>query len=339
VRFIALLCWVLLLSWLTHVLASPWWRAPNPVAVLLSETEALDTSAWQTLPKSASLSVLDEKALSVTRPPGAWGRALRVIDLPPDTRLIRLEARLGAMSSYRDTVTLFPKPVFHLRVDQGVQRYPLVERPMFFQRVHKIDELVTLPMGNEILELGLLAPPNLEWRVSGLTVTSVTEHRRYAQSFSAVIALWGLTVLWVVVKAWRRSRVPTALIGVVIAGVLVGVLSSRSQVVSAFHLIAKSVASIGGEVTANQFSSFMQAGHVILFAVLTLFALILRQRWLVQTWQVITGIFVLAIATEALQRHALGRSPDIQDLLFDTLGIMAGWMLFSVFRRLRRRSK
>ena len=91
---------------------------------------------------------------------------------------------------------------------------------------------------------------------------------------------------------------------------------------------------VGGQVTAGHFSTFMQSGHIGLFCVLTMTALIFRRQWYLTYIQILSGIFVLAIATEALQRHAFGRSPDVQDFIFDVFGIAIGTILFKLGRGL-----
>ena len=351
-RFFALMVWVLLLSLLTHAAASPSWRVPEITEVFLNPTQAADLSQWQvkpatttivSVPLSASellnrVSSGAESGFSMVLNPDSpkWGRAVRIVSVEPSEKLYRLKARLRTKATATERFTFFPAPVFHFSVSHGAQRYPFVARPTFLRNDVHIDEVIELTSGYEEIELSLITAPNSKWQLSNLSLSAVREHSRYNASFTALIGLWGLTFLWGAMKAWRRSRLPTLAVGGLLALVLIGVLSSRAQVMHFFGLISDTIRAVGGQIVAGHFSTFMQGGHIGLFCLVTVASLVFRKQWQLSFGQIISGVLVLAIATEALQRHAFGRSPELQDFMFDMLGIVIGVILYAICEKLIR---
>ena len=329
-RFFALFFWVLALSWLTHAAASPSWRTSNTVDVFLSSEQASNLSLWKVDRASTSIVEGADESILVNPDTDRWGRAMRDVAVSPTEKFYHLKATLRTDSNPTQRLTLFPKPVFHLFVKHGEQQYPFVERPMFFKNEVLIDEIIELTGTHDEVELSLVKAPNANWRLSNLSLSAVQVHKRYNGSFSVLIGLWGLTLLWGVTKAWRRSGLPTLVVGALLTVFLVGVLASRSQVVYLFDLLSNAIRSIGGQITAGHFAVFMQMGHIGLFCVLTVAALVSRHHWRLSYIQIILGMIVLAVATEALQRHVFGRTPDAQDFIFDVFGIAIGSLLLFV---------
>jgi len=333
VRFFALLLWVFALSWLTHEAASPSWRSPDTVAVFINPTQAAELSEWEVKPASTTIVAAPGPSMALNPDNDKWGRAVRTITVAPSENLYRLKATLSTDGDPLQRFTLFPVTVFHLRVNQGPQKYPLMERPMFFQHEVHIDEIIELKGRPEQVELSLITSANSNWRLSNLSFSAVREHSRYNISFSALIGLWALTLFWGLTKAWRRSPLPTLAVGGLLALVLLGVLSSRGQMLNLFSWFVGVATSIGGKLTKGDFSGLMQFGHIGMFCALTVVALVFRWRWKLNYSQIILGVVVLTIATEALQRHAFGRSPNMQDIIFDSLGIAAGAILYELVYR------
>ena len=332
-NFFALLVWVLVLSWLTQMAASPQWRASNFNPAVLSAADALDPDQWVASSESASPLIDDRGDLYVGRRDKRWGSVKRRVPLVIEgsssaNQLYRLQATLSTDKPWSDRLSLNPGPVLHLYVDQGTRQYPFVARPMFFQSRVRIDTLVELRQQQAMMEIALIAMPGSNWRLSDLSLIAAREAPRYAHSFTALIALWGLTFLCGVVAAWRRARVPTLTVGLVVTLVLIGVLSSRTQVLQWFAYLSTEIRTVGGQITSGHFSAVMQSGHLVLFTGLTFLALSFHRRWWLKPLQIVSGIVVLAIATEALQNHAFGRSPDVRDFALDVIGIVVGAVLY-----------
>jgi len=356
VRVTVLLCWVLALSWLTHYLASPDWRAGETRLILLTPVDASDVKKWSLRQQATGFRVQvggdesvihdatvvsEDKALIVARKPGRRGAAFRIVELPKNTSMLRLQAHLRAAPIVRESITLTPEPAFHIKTlnVNGSHRYPLVERPMFFQRTLSIDKLIEISHNTTSVELSLMVSPGSDWQLSKLSLSTVEEHGRYIHSFRALLALWGLTLLLLVVGAWRRSRVSTVLVFTVLAIVLSGVLATRALVVQAFRALAEGLLMVGGELTQRDFHAVMQFGHILLFALLAIVVLATHRRWALHPIQALCGILVVAVASEALQSHVLGRNPNMQDFLFDLIGVCVGSALFVVGTTLFTRKK
>lgn len=339
-NFSLLLAWVLVLSWLTQTAASPDWRASTITQAILPASQALDTVEWVPSKETVAATIDETGALYVARPDNRWAVITRRLSLVPagnstdssdsSVSLLRFRATLETDTPALDRVTLTPGPVLHLFLDHGERQYPFVARPMFFQSSVEVDTLIELRERHESLEIALIAAPNSNWRLSDLSLSAVAEHPRFAHSFSALIALWGLTVLLGVLIAWRRSKLPTLIVGLVVILVLIGVLSSRTQIVKLFEFLSNELQAVGGQVTSGHFGAAMQSGHLLLFSALTFLALVFHRRWWMTRTKVLAGVVVLAIATEALQNHAFGRSPDIQDFALDLIGIAIGTMVYGV---------
>jgi len=146
----------------------------------------------------------------------------------------------------------------------------------------------------------------------------------------ALVGLWGLTLVLAIVWAWRRARASTFLLCVVLGAVLIGVLASRPHVVMVYRVVINWITSFGVRLTADDFSAAMQFGHIALFAGLSVAILFGHRRWQMSTLQALASVVVIAIATEALQRHAFGRNPDVQDFIFDVIGIALGYVLYKL---------
>jgi len=319
------LCWILLLSWLTHMAASPAWRLNEQAIELLNSELLIDSTQWQAQKQALELGIDSANVLSVKRQNAAKGVMSRTMSLPANAQMLRVQAQLQAEPLTRDSFTLFPPPAIQLMaIRNGVQSYPMVERPMFFQRIHSVDDIVAIGANTQLIQLGLVGSPGSDWRVSNLRVSVVEEHWRYAYLFQALVALWALTVLWVVVQAWRRAKVPTFAVAAVVFLVLIGILASDPQIDHARDLIAATASSLGGEITSQHFRAAMQFGHIFLFFSLTGVMLLGHRRWGLHIFQALMSIVVVAIATEALQSHVPGRDPDVQDFLFDMLGVCFG---------------
>ncbi len=338
-RFFALMCWVLLLSWLTHFAASPTWRTPVITERLLIEADAANPLGWQSSGPASKISVSNEGVIGVQRDINKRGRISRHIALPINASLLRLQATLQTDTSAADRLTWHPAPVLLLKDPTRSNKYLLVERPMFFQSLVTLDEVIELEQPNTSIEVLFSSPPQTDWQLSNLTLSSVDEDARYRVSQYLLAGLWLITLCIGIYRAWRRARMPTVVV-VGILGPLLGAVLASSDAVSAFFTIFKrSLNHLGGGITSGQFSSLMQNGHVILFAVLTLAVLIFHKHWGLLHRQVLVGLGVLAVATEALQRHAVGRSPDVQDFLFDVFGVLLGFLIFAVFKGLFKASK
>ncbi len=327
------LIWVLCLSYLTHLGASPDWRAPEVIQTFVSANEWYDNSQWNTEPEGARLAEGPDRSVYLVGPSNRWLHAKRSFALTEADRLIRLQATLRSITPPLQRVTPFPRPVLHVHIEQATEPYPLVEHPMFFQSKVVLDKIVELDSSATSMELALIASPGSHWRLSDVIVTSVVANDRYQIGLWVLALLWLLTLLAGVYFAWQRAKLPTVVVGVVFSTVLVGVLSSRTQVIESFGVISRGMQTIGTDLNTGHLTLFMQIGHVSLFTALTFSALLFHTHWRFTFKQVLLWLVALAIATEALQRHVIGRNPDIQDFMFDIVGIGLGVVFYFVVQR------
>lgn len=331
------LIWVLCLSYLTHLGASPNWRAPEVIQTFVTAGQLQDNAQWNTEPDGARLAEGPDASVYLVGPSNRWLHAKRSFPLTESDRLIRLQATLRSITPPMQRATLFPRPVLHLQVEQATEPYPLVEHPMFFQSKVVLDKIVELDSSATAMELALIASPNSHWRISDVFITSVVANNRYTIGLWILSVLWALTLLACGYFAWQRAKLPTLVVGVVFSAVLLGVLSSRTQVIASFGAISRGMQTFGTDLNTGHLTLFMQIGHVALFAALTCSALLFHTHWRFTFKQVLLWLVALAIATEALQRHVIGRNPDIQDFMFDMVGIGFGIILYFVANRFVRR--
>jgi len=330
-----------MLSWATHFVASPTWRTPITASEILLEADAQLPSNWTTPGPASEIVASPDGAVRIERDMDKRRRIVKSIPLPDNTTLMRFQANLHTDTSALDRFSWdWQAPVvLFLEVPEAKQRYPLSERPLFFKYNVQLDEVIELEMPQESIELSFLKPVNASWQLSKVSLSGVIEHPRYHESRYILAGLWLITLSIGIYRAWLRARLPTVLVVGVLAGVLGGVLASKDLVVKFFAILRNSMNSLGGDITSGQFSSLMQSGHIVLFAVLTLMVLVFHKRWNLLYTEVVIGMVVLAIATEALQRHVLGRSPDIQDFLLDIIGIALSLIVFVAMRGMYRLSR
>lgn len=333
------MCWVLLLSWVTQFTASPTWRAPVATAELLSSEEASNPSNWTTKGPIEEIVASADGTISIQRDIDQWRRIYQWIDLPENTKLLRFQADVRTDTPSIERYRWRPYPVLFFKLSEGRDKFPFNVRPMFFVSSLQIDEVIELSQPQDKIELSLVKPRQASWQFSNISLSVVEEHSRYTNGRYVLACLWLITLCLGVYRAWCRARLPTVMVVGVLVGVLGGVLASKDLINSFFMLLRESLNRLGGDLTVEQFSSITQAGHIILFALLTFVVLVFHKRWNLYYTQVIIGIGVLAVATEELQRHALGRSPNIQDFLYDVLGIFAGMIIFGLLRALYKIAK
>ena len=81
--------------------------------------------------------------------------------------------------------------------------------------------------------------------------------------------------------------------------------------------------------------SLFGAGHAAAFAALAVVAAALRRPMGATRWQAAALLALVALASEALQRHLPDRSPSVEDLVMDLTGAglgVAGWLAWRAAR-------
>jgi len=334
VRFFILLCWVLVLSWATHFIASPVWRTPVVTQELLSKADAALTTNWTTNGSQSDIIASADGGIRIERDIEKYHRIFQNIPLLNNSKLLRFQAQLSTNTSVVDRFNWkWRAPtVLFLRLPAGDRRGPFSEAPMFFNSVVHLDEVIELQRPYDSIELSFVKPRHASWQLSNVNLSETEQHPRYVVSQFVLAGFWLITLCIGIYRAWCRAPLPTAVVVSVLGGVLGAVLASKNLVDLLYSVLKKLLNSVGGGITSGQFSSLTQSGHIILFAVLTFVVLVFHKHWNLWYTQVVLGIGVLAVATEALQRHAFGRSPDVQDFVLDLVGIFVGLVVFAFFR-------
>ena len=173
------------------------------------------------------------------------------------------------------------------------------------------------------------------WRLDSVSLSWVALNETYPRMVKVLWIAWtlvALALLFFLVKrvGWKARVVLTLLIGSLLTGILLqqSLLGNIILTINQFLMLW-----LPKNIAAEAF--FIQkAGHFIAFAALGLLALTQQKRLRLSAFDLVFFFLILAFATEAMQRHIPKRSSSIEDMLIDISGVLAGCLIFWVFKAL-----
>ncbi len=198
--------------------------------------------------------------------------------------------------------------------------------------------LVQPPAGSDAIELHWQLRSAGHWRLTGLDVSAVSINSHYHYAAAGLIACWSLYLGWlamVVVRSASRASMLAMLasVCVIVAGTGMGQPTMTSLVQPVVSLFWSWYP--GEHVPGVQ--SLLKAGHVAAFMLLTGLLLKLRRSLALSVAGSLLLCLTLAAASESLQRHRFNRSPELRDVLIDSIGIALALSCFVLWRWFRSR--
>ena len=251
--------------------------------------------------------------------------------------LLLASATVSRASGVQFTVAQNEKPLVYVGLHDGqsIVDYALIHRSTgilereattnLFKPEVTVDEL---RIGWQITEVGV-------WQLDALSLAWVAPSPHYNKIILVLGLLWvsaALMTLWPVIRGLRWQS--TLLGAVMLALMLIGVLAAKPVLGQVLSYLQSATVGWWPQHVSPDARLIQKAGH---FAAFTGIAALVFAQWHrlnLSAWRVCWGLFLLACATEALQRHIPQRHPSIHDVLIDMLGVSAGFVCFHVACRL-----
>ena len=200
-----------------------------------------------------------------------------------------------------------------------------------------------VPPAARALRLGLVVRAGAApWRVAAVDVAVVAVGPAYFGVLGLVCAAFVALGATLGVFAVRRAGAAAALPGaLVLCALVVGVALSEAAPWWGVAGLARRVgAHLPGEAPVDVRALFGY-GHLVAFAALGFAAAALRRRLGTDLAETVAFLALVALASEALQRHLVDRTASAADLRLDAagacLGLLAGGAAGAVARRRRAR--
>ncbi len=188
-----------------------------------------------------------------------------------------------------------------------------------------------------------------EMRLRGLSLLPATENAYFLSMKIALFALWcfaGAWLLWPFAQYLLKN--PQAAIGLCAIAVTlgIGIMLPESVLIKIeaplrnitpdfimdpWRWFLFSINHIAPIVSKHELAKL---GHLVMFALLTFYALKLRQR--ISPITIITILLLLAPLSETLQQFASQRTPTLKDMYIDSIGIILGFIAYSIYALIKK---
>ena len=270
----------------------------------------------------------------------------RRIDLSPGATIgeaaLRLRGRFERLGAAAFTLERPHTRVFLRWLDVSGQTlgYGGVTRFGGQFRTRRFETVTVPPPGTTAAELTVVAHSPGGRRLDAISLDRVRPSMSYTPVRAALILGWALVAGAIVGSLVRRARGRSALLlGGVLAVLVTGVALSQSGVAAAVVPLTTALAAWLPGVATPSAGLLLEGGHVLGFGVLVFALLTVRSALGLNVFGVLVLGFLLALATEALQRHRPDRAPELGDIGVDAIGLSLGllaWAAFALRSRRRR---
>jgi len=248
-------------------------------------------------------------------------------------RVSALVERLTSVSwaSIKAKQTLF---FIRSRLVNDQAQYDAVHRWGGFWPSSDIDQLFRLKPGSKDPSVHFMVRSAGSWRISQVSVKPIVMQPWAGYVLPMLIVLWlGWLVLGVRRLVLRKGldfgnsvvRWPVFLVAGCVVTMVMGALVSPGQ----WLYFTEPVFTLLGVNTESLrlVSSLNDIGHVVGFLLLTVIVVGFTQLSRCHLVLSISFCIMMALAIEALQRHKIGRAPQLYDLWLDGLGIATGLVI------------
>jgi|GEM_PF-2421300 len=163
----------------------------------------------------------------------------------------------------------------------------------------------------------------------------------YSKVILAVLVTWAVFGLLVLVALASHGRLLYAVFPMAMVAIIaVGVSLPNDLLMRLVNPLERALSGVMPDLRALGLYSFNKVGHAATFALLALFACIVRKR-IGATWiGILCFLILLAVLSEGMQLFFVGRSTRISDMGIDLSGAAFGvlvffvlWLISSPFRR------
>ena len=330
---IVVLFWSSLCLWFLGSQDFRFQRVPDSLD--LSEL-ATDAEPWQRKGKSGNVDLTaDGIVLELQKRKKLQVRLYKHFDWDADvaagsTHLL-VSGKMERLSDFTHHRRFSDRPAFSIRLrDDGSRNgIGMVSRARGTQQAEQFVELIKPTSGSDELQIFWRIFVPGEWRLSDLQIRAVTESPIYRVLLMALLAqlfCLGLFVVYALfskLKLWQSAGFSIA------AAVTITFAMAAQATVGEIRSLVMQIFPGG----AIHFFEMQKAGHVIAFMVLAFIAMKFHRRLHTTYYEVAAFLFALALLTEALQRHSVGRSPRLMDIGYDAAGIVLGFIIYWLLAR------
>ena len=187
------------------------------------------------------------------------------------------------------------------------------------------EQVAAVPTASEQVELFLAANTVGAWRLERLSVEAVRGAPRYRYALGALGIAWTALLLVSLGTMARRGRWRSgALLAVALTVLLLSVALVQPLVRAAAAPVMSALTALLPATSLPTSTALLKIAHAVGFSVLVVTLLVMRRATGLGVRGAIALASLLAVGTEALQRHHPGRSADLADIGIDLLGIGVG---------------
>ncbi len=204
--------------------------------------------------------------------------------------------------------------------------------------------LFTLTSPAEQRQLSFRVVGDSAWTVSGITLEAVKWSDTYRWFRAMLVVAWGSLFVVAAVVLFRQAGVLVSLplIGMSMVTISLALIDNDTmrfvlREVGGLLDAVSAMVSAGGDAALPDSGSasenklpavvLQKQGHFVCFLLLAFLQVVFRKRLGARLWQLVGACWLLALATEAMQRHVVGRSSSIADAMIDLEGAVVGLLL------------
>lgn len=340
--FIVALALITLCVWLS---GDPDFKYRSPAGVLHLTQLSNDPSHWNTRADSGSATITDEGiTLDLGEPAKLLVRADKSFDWDTDaaagSKYLLVSGQLERLSDRSVISNPKHRPALsvRLRTDGSRNGTGMLVRARGDMLVENFAKLINPAPGSDLLQIywRLFTPG--QWRLNELTIRAVSTSPVYSIAMVAALVPLTIGILFVIVRLCRHLK-PLQLI--VLTSVAAVTITSTSLASSTMDQVRTIVLS---QILSERLAGFWElhtfevqkSGHVVVFMLITMAAFWARKRLNASYAQCFCCLLMLALLTEALQRHSIGRTPRLEDVGLDVVGMFFGYALFLGYLLIRR---
>ena len=327
-HFVAYLIGVVLLILLTWISADPAFKA----TLLNSNSMLSDASTSWSIPKSKEgITVYSNKQIAIDNPDKRTKSAR--IEFPVDTSGVNYLEFTGWLENLGDSEQSIVMPrqaVLYLAFlnNEKIVSYAFAERLSTHHQQRQFQSLIKVPSLSNKIRIGFYVRNGGHWQLQDAQLIHAKPATSYKIVRNSLAFVWFLLGLTLLLKLLRSTH------WLVITPIAITVIFIVAATGASKGLIQAVLVPIW-QWSANVFNSelpsielLLNYGHSFMFAlisgILLLFSRRLRLHWV----EIVLVSVVLATASEAMQRHSFTRSPGIDDLMLDFIGIGASLTVY-----------
>ncbi len=297
----------------------------------------LGDGTWNWLDKASVSIDFENQAIEIvkTEPGRVGARVLFELD---DTKpkFIQYKAVLRTIESNPlPTDKNLNKTLMHLsfKGNGKVIRHASVTRAPLDTTSLIVHDLIQIPAHADLLRLTFHSRIQGRWLLDNIELNAASLSKTYLFVRTLLVVLWMALAILLMLKILAKIKlVYMAIVSLAMLLILFATAASRPLLAAVLIPLGTWVSEKVGVVRIPDIEAFLRHSHIAMFVPITLLLLIFAKKLGLSAVQIIFYCVLLAVASEVIQRHSITRSPQLDDLLQDFIGIGIAVLIYLVWR-------